>query len=39
MTLVESEEFCVSEIPEGWVPFTFEGQTYFVQPLADPSER
>jgi hypothetical protein len=39
MTRVESEEFCVSEIPEGWVPFTFEGQTYFVQPLASASER
>ena len=39
MTRVESEEFCVSEVPEGWVPFQFEGQTYFVQPLADASER
>jgi hypothetical protein len=39
MTRVESEEFCVPEIPQGWVPFTFEGQTYFVQPLARASER
>ena len=39
LTRVESEEFCVSEIPEGWVPFTFEGQTYFVQPLESASER
>ena len=39
MTRVESEEFCVSENPEGWVPFTFEGQTYFVQPLESASKR
>ena len=39
MTRVESEEFCVSEIPDGWVPFKFEGQTYFVQPLASAIER
>lgn len=38
MTRVDSEDFCVSEIPEDWVPFEFEGQTYFVQPLADGSE-
>ena len=38
MTRVEGEDFCVSEIPEDWVPFEFDGQTYFVQPLADGSE-
>ena len=38
MTRAEGEAFCVSEIPEDWVPFEFEGQTYFVQPLADGTE-
>ena len=38
MTRVESEDYCVSEVPEDWIPFEFEGQTYYVQPLADGSE-
>ena len=35
LTRVESEDFCVSDVPSDWVPFEFDGQTYFVQPLSD----
>lgn len=33
MTRVGNEEYCVAEVPEGWQPFTFEGETYYRQPL------
>jgi len=39
MTRVESEDFCVSKVPSDWVPFEFDGQTYFVQPLTDINEQ
>jgi hypothetical protein len=38
MTRVENEDYCESDVPEDWIPFEFEGQTYYVQPLADGSE-
>jgi len=35
MARVEDEDFCVSEVPDDWAPFEYEGETYFVQPLSD----
>jgi len=35
LTRFEDEEFCSSEIPSDWVPFAFEGRTFYVQPLSD----
>jgi hypothetical protein len=34
LTRIESEEFCAAEIPAGWLPFEFNGHTYYVQPLS-----
>jgi hypothetical protein len=28
------EDFCAPEVPSDWVPFEFDGQTYYVQPLS-----
>jgi hypothetical protein len=28
------EDFCAAEVPIDWVPFEFNGQTYYVQPLS-----
>lgn len=36
LTRFEDDDFCASEIPADWVPFQFEGETYYIQPLADP---
>ena len=38
-TRFESEDFCVSEVPSDWIPFEFDGQTYFVQPLTDINDQ
>jgi hypothetical protein len=35
LSRVEDEDFCVAEVPDDWEPFEYEGQTYYVQPLAD----
>ena len=34
LTRAESEDFCSSAVPEDWTSFEFEGETYYVQPLA-----
>ncbi len=34
LTSMEDEAFCSSEIPRDWVPFEFEGRTYYVEPLS-----
>ena len=34
LTRVESEGFCSEEAPGDWESFEFEGETYFLQPLA-----
>lgn len=34
LTRVESEDFCSEEAPGDWESFEFEGETYFLQPLA-----
>ena len=34
LTRVESEDFCSEEAPVDWEAFEFEGETYFLQPLA-----
>jgi hypothetical protein len=30
------QDYCAAEVPEDWVPFTFDGQEYYIQPLKDP---
>ncbi len=34
LTQMEDEEFCSSEIPSDWVPFEFDGRTYYLEPLS-----
>ncbi len=34
LTRIDSQDFCAAEVPSDWVPFTYEGQTYYVQPLS-----
>ena len=34
MTRFENEEYCSARVPEGWVPFQYNGETYYVQALA-----
>ena len=38
MTRYENEEFCSSEVPDDWRPFEFDGQTFYMQPLADSNQ-
>jgi hypothetical protein len=33
LTRSADQDYCSALPPEDWVPFTFEGQTYYVQPL------
>lgn len=35
MTRRADQDYCAAEIPEDWVPFTFDGKEYYVQPLAE----
>jgi len=35
LTKFENDDYCSSEVPEDWVPFEYQGQEYYVQPLAD----
>ena len=34
LTRFKSEDFCAAEVPDDWIPFTFDGQTYYIQPLS-----
>ena len=38
LTRSDDEEFCEAEIPEDWQPFTYDGKTYYVQPLSGAVE-
>ena len=38
LTRFAENDCCAAEIPPDWVPFEFNGETYFVQPLAEASE-
>ena len=35
MTRRADQDYCSAEIPEGWVPFTFNGREYYMQPLTE----
>lgn len=35
MTRRADQDYCSAEIPEDWVPFTFDGKEYYMQPLTD----
>lgn len=34
LTRIESEEFCAKSIPKDWKAYTYDGQTYYIQPLS-----
>ena len=34
LTRVESDDYCSADPPPDWNEFVFDGETYFVQPLA-----
>ena len=34
LTRRADQDFCAAEIPADWVPFEFDGTTYYIQPLA-----
>jgi len=34
----ENEDYCVTRVPDDWVPFEFNGQTYYRQPLSASGE-
>jgi len=34
LTKVESDDYCAATVPDDWESFTFNGQTYYIQPLA-----
>jgi hypothetical protein len=38
LTRNADQDFCAAEIPADWVPFEFNDQTYYVQPLSETSE-
>ena len=33
LTRQADEDFCAAEVPSDWVPFEFEGKTYYIPPL------
>ncbi len=33
LTSVESENYCNSEVPKDWVPFEYDNEKYYFQPL------
>lgn len=35
MTRRADQDYCSAEIPEDWVPFTYDGKEYYMQPLTD----
>ena len=38
LTRNADQDFCAAEIPADWVPFEFNNQTYYFQPLSESSE-
>lgn len=34
LTRFENEEFCAKSVPSDWKEFTYDGQTYYMQPLS-----
>lgn len=35
MTRRADQDYCSAETPEDWVPFTFDGKKYYMQPLTE----
>jgi len=33
-----NEDYCAAVVPGDWVPFEFNGQTYYMQPLSESGE-
>jgi len=38
LTRYEESDYCIAELPDGWLPFEFDGKTYYVVPLDDKDE-
>jgi len=38
LTRNANEDFCAAEVPSDWIPFEFNGQTYYTHPLSVPGE-
>ena len=38
LTRYEESDYCVAELPDGWLPFEFDGNTYYAVPLQDKDE-
>lgn len=38
LTRNADQDFCAAEVPADWVPFEFNGNTYYMQPLSEISE-
>ncbi len=36
MTRFDNQDYCSGEPPEDWIPFSFDGQRYYIQPLSVP---
>ena len=34
LTRSYAQDFCAADVPMDWQPFTYDGKTYFVQPLS-----
>ena len=34
LTHSENDVHCAAAVPEAWIPFEFEGETYYVAPLS-----
>ena len=39
LTRFDNEDYCASKVPDDWVPFEYNGETYYVQPLSRNSEK
>ncbi len=35
LTRFADQDFCAAEVPEDWVPFEFDGQQFYLQPLSE----
>ena len=34
LTSLYDEGFCADEVPDQWIAFEYQGETYYIQPLA-----
>ena len=39
LTRRDDEDYCAAEVPDEWVPFEYDGEIYFLQPLTGNAGR